>query len=47
MLVTVGGVDDDHVDAGVEQLGRLLLDVTVDADGRGDAQRPSASSAGW
>ena len=35
VLVAVGRVDDEHVGAGVEHLGRLGGDVAVDADGRG------------
>ena len=39
-LVTVRGVDHQYVDAGVQQGLRLLLGVTVDADGRRDPQLP-------
>ena len=47
-LVAVRGVDDEHVDAGLEQLGRLRLDVAVDADGGGDAQPALRRRApGW
>ena len=46
VLVAVRGVDDQAVDAGVEQLGRLGPDVAVDPDGGGDPQRPGASTAG-
>ena len=38
LLVAVRGVDDEHVGAGVEQVGGLGRDVAVDADGGGDAQ---------
>ena len=38
VLVAVGGVDDEAVDAGVEQRGRAVGDVAVDADRRGDPQ---------
>ena len=41
LLVAVRGVEDEHVDAGVEQLGGARLGVAVDAHRRGDAQ-PSA-----
>ena len=46
-LVAVRGVDDEHVDAGLEQLEGLLLDVAVDADRRGDAQAAVRVDAGW
>ena len=37
LLVAVRGVDDEHVDTGGEQGGRLAGDVAVDADrGRGE-----------
>ena len=38
VLVAVRGVDDEHVDAGVEQSLRLESHVTADPDRRGDAE---------
>ena len=44
--MTVRGVDDQAVDAGVEQLGRLGADVAVDSDGGGDPQTATRVDGG-
>ena len=46
VLVTVRGVDDQAVHAGVEQPAGLVRHVAVDADRGGDPEAPVASTAG-
>ena len=46
LLVAVGGVDDEDVGPGIEQVGRLGGDVAVDADRRRDPQPPVVVDGG-
>ena len=46
LLVTVRGVDDEHVDARGGERPRLRRDVAVDADRGGDAEPPAGVDGG-
>ena len=46
LLVAVRGVDDEHVDARVEQRLALAATSPLMPDGGGDPQPPAASMAG-